>query len=292
MKFLENMINMYGEQGKTWLASLPEITANLSAAWNLRDLKEHDNLSFNYVLDGLQNNRPVILKIGIDQASVKNEVAALSAFQGYGMVELLATDLEHSAMLLERLIPGKTLTTLIPAQDSTALKIACNVIDRLHQAPIPANNKFPTLAHLLQVLDQDWDLPQQYLSTARSLRDTLLKDTSHDVLLHGDLHFDNILSNADSWAVIDPKGVIGNATYDKIGCLLREPLAKLLQVADLRALLTARMQTIAQHFGLEPKVILDWTYMHTVMAICWCIEDKQDPGKMLEFLQIIAAMRT
>jgi streptomycin 6-kinase len=37
----------------------------------------------------------------------------------------------------------------------------------------------------------------------------LAKMSALPVLLHGDLHQDNILSQGDDWLVIDPKGVIG-----------------------------------------------------------------------------------
>jgi len=37
----------------------------------------------------------------------------------------------------------------------------------------------------------------------------LAKISALPVLLHGDLHQDNILSHGDDWLVIDPKGVIG-----------------------------------------------------------------------------------
>jgi streptomycin 6-kinase len=285
------MIKTYGTSAKAWLHDLPNITLLLSELWNLHDLKVHENLSFNYVLDGFQNDKAIILKIGIDQRAVSNEAAALTAFQDHGVVKLLAEDLSQGALLLEKLTPGQTLKNLFPHSDALAIDIACDMIEQLHGAPIPANNNFPTLSQWFQVIDKDWDLPQQYLSLARSLKNTLLNSPEHDVLLHGDLHFDNILSNKDKWVVIDPKGVIGNPIYDKIGCLLREPLVELLQVNDIYALLNTRIKVISQHSKLDPQAILDWTYLQTVMAICWCLEDNQDTSKMLKFLEVIAALR-
>ncbi len=290
--FTDNMIKIYGETGRSWLNDLSNITSRLSKLWSLHDLKVQENLSYNYILDGFQNNQAIILKIGIDHAGVNNEVAALTAFQGHGVVKLLATDLSQGALLIERLIPGKTLKSLFPLSDSLAVDIACSMIDRLHCAPIPQNNNFPTLAQWLQIIDQDWDLPKQHLLLARSLRNTLLSLTDHDVLLHGDLHFDNILSNKDGWVVIDPKGVVGNPIYDKIGYLLREPLAELLRVDDIYSLLNSRIKAVSQHSELDIKMILDWTYLQTVMAICWCLEDNQDPSKMLEFLEVITTIRS
>lgn len=290
-EFSENIKRIYGEKGKLWLNDLPIITARLSKLWNLTDLTVHANLSYNYVLDGLQNNHAIILKVGIDQPAMQREFAALTAFQGHGVVQLLDADLSQGALLLERAIPGTTLRHLFPQKDSLAIGIACRMIERMHRAPIPINNKFPTLAEWLQILDQDWDLPKQQLLMARTLKNKLLQATGNNVLLHGDLHYDNILSNGADWVVIDPKGVVGNPIYDKIGCLLREPLAELLQMSNLSTSLNARVQHISQYFNLDTKAILDWTYVQTVMAVCWCLEDNQDPSDMLKFLEIVAVVR-
>ncbi len=288
--FKESIIKTYGAKGKAWLDDLPNVVSRLSLLWHLQDLKVHENLSWNYILDGMQNNQAIILKIGLDLTSVKNEVAALKAFQGYGVIKLLNEDLAQGALLAERAVPGKSLKSLFPEHDIKAMQIACDMIDRLHQAPIPDHHHFPKLTELLQILDKDWELPKQHLLAARALKNTLLKSTEKNVLLHGDLHYDNILSNKEGWVVIDPKGVIGDPIFDKIGCLLREPLPELLAVADLPKLLTARVKQISQHFKVDAKKVFDWTYVHTVMAMCWCIEDNVDPGKMLNFLKILTTI--
>jgi streptomycin 6-kinase len=62
----------------------------------------------------------------------------------------------------------------------------------------------------LATLDKEWKIPINILQKARTLKEHLLaKMSALPVLLHGDLHQDNILSQGDDWLVIDPKGVIG-----------------------------------------------------------------------------------
>jgi streptomycin 6-kinase len=289
--FSENIIKMYGAKGKSWLDELPKIVEWLGVLWNLHDLKVHENLSYNYVVEGLQNKQAIILKIGLDTTSVKNEIAALTAFQGHGVVNLLNTDLDQNALLLERAIPGHTLKNLFPHDDARATNIACNMIDLLHKAPIPRKYDFPILTEQLKILDQDWELPKQYLLKARTLKNTLLKSASLPVLLHGDLHYDNILSHNDDWIIIDPKGVIGDPIFDKIGCLIREPLDALLETPDASNLLNNRINQVSQHFNLNTQKIVDWTTVHTVLASCWCLEDNHDPSKMLKFLEILNSIK-
>ncbi|BBJ31371.1 hypothetical protein RAS_04800 [Rickettsia asiatica] len=56
-RFKNNIISIYKEQGKSWLEKLPKIVTELASEWNLSNLTPIDNLSFNYVLSGYQNNR-------------------------------------------------------------------------------------------------------------------------------------------------------------------------------------------------------------------------------------------
>ena len=91
------------------------------------------------------------------------------------------------------------------------------------------------------VLDSDLKIPAQTLQKARKIRDQLLKMAMLDVLLHGDLHHDNILQNGDDearhsfsdggWLVIDPKGVIGESAYE-VAAFIRNPMPELLTHDD------------------------------------------------------------
>jgi streptomycin 6-kinase len=243
-------------------------------------------------MDGLQNNTPIILKLGFDKKSIRAEHASLSAFQNYGVVKLLAADFDLGALLLERAIPGQTLKSLFPNEDAEAMTVACRLIEQLHRAPLTnANTKnFPELTTWLEIIDKDWDLPKEHLERARALKTYLLDSAEQIVLLHGDLHYDNILSQGDRWVIIDPKGIIGDATYDKTGCLLREPLKELLETRDVLRILDNRIQLVSKYFNIPDKRLIQWTYVQTVMAICWCFEDNQNPSNMLKFLEIITSM--
>jgi streptomycin 6-kinase len=78
--------------------------------------------------------------------------------------------------------------------------------------------------------------------------------------------------------------VIGDPMFDKIGTLVREPLSDLMSLPHVDAIIERRVKQITKHFNLDAELILKWTYVHTVMAICWCIEDNQDYSLMLKFL--------
>jgi streptomycin 6-kinase len=207
MQALENnILSIYGKKGQQWLDDLPRLIANIEAAYGLSNLKPVKNLSYNYVLTGFQGSKAVILKLGLDIDGLKREAAALMAFDGFGVVQIFSEN--TGLLLLECAVPGVSLKSHFPEKDDEAINITANVIKRLHKAPIPSAYAFPHIKDWLAALDKEWNIPHKYLQKARELRDQLLKTADPDVLLHGDLHHDNILQNGDDLMVIDPKGRI------------------------------------------------------------------------------------
>ncbi|WP_395477271.1 aminoglycoside phosphotransferase family protein [Rickettsia endosymbiont of Pantilius tunicatus] len=154
-RFRNNIISKYKEQGKAWLEKLPKIVTELAIEWNLTELKSINNLSFNYVLLGYQNNTPIILKIGFDNNELLQETEALKAFKNSGVVDILAQ--KDNALLLEKAAPGVSLKGY---SSDNKIAIACKVMDKLHKAQIPPLNNFSNIKDQLKILDKEWGLPQ------------------------------------------------------------------------------------------------------------------------------------
>lgn len=290
-EFENNIVLIYGADGKLWLKELPNLQAKLTYKFGVSDLTPYSELTYNYVAFGLKDNLPVVLKIGFDIKAIEQEYNALSIFHGNAMVSIVDQDLEKGAILLSRAIPGQTLISLFPNQDKMALEIACKLVTKIHQASIPTNHKFPLLSEWLSIIDQNWDFPMEYLKIARTLKNELLNNSKHNVLLHGDVHYGNILSAGNEWLMIDPKGVIGDPLYDMTGCLLREPFNEAMETGYADQLLQQRMEFAAKYAKVDIKVIWNWTYVQTVMSICWSLEDGyNDIGRKLEFLDMMALL--
>lgn len=120
--FDSNIICIYREKGKVWLAELPERVTAISSRLDLRDLKEVTNLTCNYVLSGLQGNNPIILKLGLDHEALNREAFALKCFAGYGIVKVLAED--KGTLLLERAVPGTSLKSYFPTNENESIETA------------------------------------------------------------------------------------------------------------------------------------------------------------------------
>ena len=271
--FHSNIISIYGEKGKIWLDELPQLASSLSSKLGLRDFKKVTNLTYNYVLSGFQGNIPVILKLGFDREGLAREAFALKCFTGCGAVKVLAED--DGMLLLERAVPGTSLKSYFPNREHESVKIACGVIKKLHQANIPSVHNFPHIKDWLAALDKDWNIPNHYLQKARKLCDKLLKTAELDVLLHGDLHHDNILQNGNDWLVIDLKGVIGEPTYE-VAAFIRNPIPELLNHADAPNIILNRITRFSEALKLSERRIIDWCFVQAVLAWVWALEDSCD----------------
>lgn len=263
--FEKNIISIYREKGRAWLADLPKRVQEVAAVWELDRLQPFDNLSYNYVLEGYQKDKPIVLKLSLDESSLRKEAKTLEAFAGYGAVSVLGQ--QNDALLIQRAVPGSLLKRHFPNGNRKAIKIACDVAKKLHQAPLPKTNDFPHIKEWLATLDKDWDIPPHHLQKARMLKNQLLQTTATPVLLHGDLHQENILSNGTDWLVIDPKGVIGYP-INEVWAFIEEPAYDL--------------AFVSKFFDFNLGDVVKWYTVHLVLAACWQVEDDLDPKLFLD----------
>jgi len=271
-KLKENIIKIYGSRGESWLAGLPHIVDLLKTAWGLSKLKPLSNLSYSNVLEGFQEESPIVLKLSPDTDLTDKEALTLDAFKGFGAVSVLGH--KNGALLLEHAVPGTLLKNSLPKENR--IEIACKVIKRLHQAPLPSKGLFPHIEEWLAAIDKEWSLPKEHLERARKLKKRLLKnDSAAEALLHGDLHQENILSHENGWVVIDPKGVIGSPIHEVWACV-EDPQQ------DLRFL--------SGYFGYPFQNVTEWYYVRLILAACWQVEDGLDASRFLSLAQSILPM--
>lgn len=272
-RFESNIQNIFGNKGKTWLETLSTLVSQASSKWNLRNLSPLKNLTYYYVLSGFQGDNPVVLKMGLDYASLSREAFALKCFSGFGGVKLIAED--QGLLLLEQAIPGTSLKSYFPNKESKAIEISCNVMKTLHKAPIPDDHPFVHIKDWLSALDKEWDIPADKLEKARELRTHLLQTAGPDVLLHGDLHHANILKNASEWTVIDPKGVIGEQSYEA-AVFICNPIPDLLKHKSALQIIHKRINAFATSLRVSPDRIRDWCFVQAILSWIWALEDGCD----------------
>ena len=291
--FTENVLKIWKEKGKVWLDSLPATVELLARQWNLKNLTPAAELSYNYVLLGFRDSTPIILKIGCKTTEIQKEAAALEAYNGSGCVHLIAAHFEYNALLIEQVIPGTRLKALFPSHDLEAVAYAASLMQQLHNVPIKNPAHFETISQWLEQLQYPKyeKILGIHIVKARELAHTLLATQPTSVLLHGDLHHENILStSANKWLAIDPKGVIGDPAYE-VGAFIRNPYPELLSQPNVAEIMRERLELFAKLLSIDKKRLQQWSYVQAVLAACWALDDGQlDPKIALAEAEIMDSL--
>jgi streptomycin 6-kinase len=276
--FTRNVERAWGETGRRWLAGLPDLVDQLLRDWDLR-LAEPLPLSMNWVSRTRRaDGTTAVLKLGVPETGhLADEATALECFAGRGAVEMLARDDERGALLLEDARPGTQARSLVPQRDEEATATLIGIIKRLHR-PAPAKVALPELARRsasftrhLERFPGDDPLPRHLVERAEALFRELCATATGRVVLHGDLHHDNVLAaEREAWLAIDPHGVVGDPGYE-IGALLYNPDPAGADDVVL-ALVEARMEQLADGLGMPLDRVVSWGFVQAVLSEVWAFE--------------------
>ena len=277
--FARTMVEVYGEEGSRWVARLPALLASLEQQWSIRLSAPFTPLTYNYVAPAVRaDGTEVVLKVGFPSREFFCEMEALRLYDGQGIVQLLEADTQMGAMLLEYLRPGTPLSSL--TDDEEATSIAATVMRRLWR-PAPAEHQFPTVAKWASGLGRlreqfggaTGPLPGALVEQAESLFTELLASSSEPVLLHGELHHDNIVrADRQPWLALDPKGLVGEPAYE-VGALLRNRLPDPLTPSNAKGILSRRLDQLAEQLSLDRERLRSWGIAQAVLSAWWSIED-------------------
>lgn len=270
-----------GENGKQWLKRIPEIIAECEQNWQINVLPPF-KLTWNYVAPAKQRDGTnVVLKIGFPKdREFKSEISALEVFKGEGIEQLLKEDSQNVAILIERISPGIPLSEL--ADDEEATRILTKVMKKLWK-PAPSENSFTTVLEWSKDLFkvQEWfhgktgPLPEHLVLKAQQYFKDLSFSQDTPVLIHGDLHHDNVLSSErDGWLAIDPKGIIAEPYYE-VAAMIRNPYEKLKDIQNLEPLLERRIRILSEELGFDPLRIQQWCIAQCVLSAVWSMEGQK-----------------
>ncbi|ROS72298.1 streptomycin 6-kinase/streptomycin 6-kinase [Curtobacterium sp. PhB130] len=250
--------NREGSAGTAWLAELPAIIGGLLGRWgcDLDGAPMHGEVAI--VLPVRRGETAAALKVSFPHPGNRSEPDALRSFGGHGAVRLLDADADSFALLMERAGPD-TLESIGTAEE--AIETAGHLARRL---AVPAGPATPALADTAggweSELDRQVALLPGVLSSAviERTRSTirLLGGDTTTTMLHGDLHFGNVLSaEREPWLAIDPKGWRGSAAYDAFTVVAgkREGLR---DAPDLDRVFRDRIRRFADTAGVDAATAL------------------------------------
>lgn len=280
-----NVVDVWGEDGAQWLADLPRMLGEVARDWGLT-VGEPFDLSYHYVTAATcRDGTPAVLKLGVPTGtSLRGETAALAAFDGSGAVRVLRADLGRGALLLERAVPGWRARDLVPGRDADATSAVAAVMRRLHVPP-PPGCRLPDVLTQAEAFDRylathrdTGPLPGALVARAAGLMRELCASATDRVVLHGDLHHDNVLrAERESWLAIDPHGVVGDPGYE-VGALLYNPDPDNRDVA-LTRLVPSRVEQLAAELAMPMERVVAWGFVKGVLSDVWSAEDRGATGR-------------
>jgi streptomycin 6-kinase len=210
----------------------------------------------------------VALKIQYPDRESATEAEALERWDGNGAIRLLARDDEHRALLLERCVPGSHLSAAGP---TAGLDVLIALLPRLW---VPAGHPFGSLqdevGRWIENLSIDYERAGQPFE--RPLYDEIVATLRHlaatqgeQVLLHQDLHGDNVLSaRREPWLVIDPKPLVGEREFGL------SPIIRSAEFGHSKEHVLYRLDRLTGELGLDRERARLWA---AGQAVAWGFEN-------------------
>ncbi|RDI23102.1 aminoglycoside phosphotransferase family protein [Lentzea flaviverrucosa] len=266
-KFVQATAHREGEPGLRWIESLPVVVGELLDRWSCHVTGPATH-GFVAVIVPVRraDGSDAVIKVSWPHPGNVAEPFALAAWAGRGAVRLLERDDERFAMLLERLAPES-----LGSVDDVIRGVAV-AGELARQLAVPAPPSVPALAevtaHWEENLEAESELlghphPHRVLDAALATARELGRDQPR-TLVHGDLHFGNILRGDRSpWLTIDPKGWAGDLSYDVL-TLLRARWADAVAEPDLRRALLRRVEVFADAAGVDSQRVRRWAQARAV----------------------------
>lgn len=215
--------------------------------------------------------QPAMLKVAQHGAAAdeeRNGFALQHWWNRRGAAQVFASS--SHAIVMERALGRRSLSTmslrLSVADDDHALRLLCQTVSRLHE---PRDQPAPPLTALDQRFAELFahadSLGGAYLRGA-DIAAELLNEQGEAVVLHGDVHHDNVLDFSEhGWLAIDPKGLLGAREFDYVNMLCNPSRTR----ASEHKRLSRRVKTVALASGIEASSLLRWTIAWTALSASW-----------------------
>lgn len=278
--FVEKVHRVFGDKGRAWLPHLPKILARCHEKWALPEGRPCPVVGMTYIeFTTTAGGEPVALKVGVPHEELFTEMEALALYNGRGAARLLEADRELGAILMRRAVPGTMLWQVGDNREQT--HIAASVMKEL-PVSVPETHSMPHFSRwterAFRLTRTEWDpeerMPRDLLGRAEAAFIELSHDRTHDVVLHGDLHHENILwDEADGWLAIDPKGVIGPRCLE-VGRYIQNQLPDDGPFSICEQLIRERVEIFSTELGMTPETIAAAALVDCVLGHVWSFEDE------------------
>lgn len=260
--------------------------------WKLSSLQLVASYSANLVFRCYSENYGnVVLKIGNPLfGEIVTELNTLYEYAGGRFCRVFDADIENGIILEECVQPGISLREESSLEQR--LSIFCSLYSGLHKTPANAAI-YPTyIEWVCRITDymskrQDCTDLYAYMQKAKDMCLAVANLYSQKLLLHGDLHHDNILlGDAGQYRIIDPKGVIGDPVFDVPRFILNEFEDEI--TAELYKKINAILCNLEEKLTIPQDILKQCLYIETTMGACWSVEDGSPPDHYPSLMERVA----
>ena len=288
---LPDFPHLRGEPGvEEWIAALPALLTACAKQWQLEVGAPYPGSYASVAAPAAsRDGTAVVLKIQFPHRECEHEGAALRAWGGDGAIGLLDEDPGRHALLLERCTPG---THLVERGIDEALDVFIDLLPRLWK---PVQEPFTSLADEARWWRED-TLPRRWEATGHPFEAELFEaaleqldvlgssqDEHEQVLLHQDLHAQNVLAAArEPWLAIDPKPLVGERAFSVA------PIVRDFDLGHDKELVARRLDRLVGELELERDRAWGWALGQTV---AWAFDGEGALGRHLDTARWLLELR-
>jgi streptomycin 6-kinase len=249
-----------------WRGRAPGIAAEVAEEWELTLGEPYvPGMCGHVVRATTADGEPAVLKVSFPDHETLQEPDALERWNGDGAIRLLARDDERNALLLERCEPGAFLST---AGGERALDVLVGLLPRLWVGA----EGFRTVEEEVE----HW-VAQRLPADVAALARELASSQGEQVLVHQDLHGDNVLSaEREPWLVIDPKPLAAEREFGVVA-IVRSP-----ELGHSKREVFRRIGRLSEELGLDRERVRAWTFVHTT---AWSVGASAQQLEVIEWLR-------
>lgn len=277
--FIKNIHATYGQEGEVWLNNLSSQLIRLSAQWGFQMIHPMRGMSYNFVAIVKLPSGLAILKIAPPAAQIIAEAEWLKAHKK-NVPTIFQIDKQNNAYLMEKIEPGISLKNLLKeGSDEEATRIIAQVISDLQSTETLLQGNYQHISeHVSSFAFLRGHIDENIIERVESIFKELCEDRSNDIVLHGDLHHDNILKNNTTWSVIDPRGYIGEPCAE-VGPMIFNPLDCFPEHLSLQNIIKTRINILAEMLPFDLERIKAWGFCLALRSAAWDIESFSRPNE-------------
>ncbi len=259
-----------------------------TAKWRLVPDGSEIETPSSWLLPVRQSALPAMLKVYKPGSDERHGTDYLRYVEGDGAVCVMAADEE--ALLMERATGSRSLLDMaVNGGDASAGEILAGTVAKLHRprAAAPPPTLVPLERHFASLFEHASEHPLlgRSAATARALFGAL-RDA---IPLHGDLHHSNVLDGGTrGWLAVDPKGLIGERTYD-VANLLGNPWPHG-EIEHSTERMRHMAELYANRLGMDERRVLAFSLAHAGLAASWALDEGADPAYRLKCAEVLAPL--